>query len=95
MVATYGLFDEDAVSATFPEPRLHLVPGARAEVPLTVDPEFACAPAPPGLVLQPPVDLRRPWCGTRLVLVSDGKEATVRCSHDKPAERMRVERTNQ
>lgn len=89
VVATYGLFDEESVGATFPEPRLHLVPGARAEVPLTFDPEFPCAPPPPGIVLQPRVDLRRLWCTSRLSLASEGHEGTVNCSHDTPPEHMR------
>lgn len=95
LVATYGLFDEESVSANVPETRLHLVPGGRAEVPLAVDPTFACAPEPPGLVLEPRFDLRRPSsCTTRLSLVSGGREASVRCAHDAPPERMRVERAN-
>ncbi|MBM4782010.1 MAG: DUF2007 domain-containing protein [Archangiaceae bacterium] len=95
VVATYGIFDEESVSANVPETRLHIVPGARAEVPLTVDPTFACAPEPPGLVLEPRFDLRRPSsCTTRLFLVSAGHEARVDCAHDEPLQPMQVERSN-
>lgn len=91
IVATYGLFDEDVVSATFPSSTLHLEPGARAEVPLTVDPEFACAPSPESVVLS--VDFGRPHsCSSRLSLVSEGHSGTVTCSHGLPPERMRPQR---
>lgn len=95
VVATYGLFDDEYVTASVSSPLVRLEPGARAEVPLTLDPEFACAPPPKGLVLQPNVDLRRLWCSVRLTLISQGHEGTVSCTHHKPPARMYVERTNQ
>lgn len=94
VVATWSLFDDEYVSAIVPSRQLHLVAGARAEVPVTVEPEFPCAPPPPGLVLQPVLDRPRS-CSVRLTLVSDGHEGTVTCSHGRPPERIHVERTNQ
>lgn len=94
VIATYGLFNQESVSATFPTAVLHLAPGARAEVPLTVDPGFPCAPRRPGLALTVDLDLRSRWCSTRVSLLSEGHEGTASCSHDKPAEHLRLERMN-